>query len=47
MEVKITKMEARLEALRAAGVDVSQWLEKAQGDRAVSRRRKPFRISVY
>lgn len=37
MAVKVTRAEARLEALREVGVDVSRWLEKAQektqGDR--------------
>ena len=28
--VKVTRTEARLEALRGIGVDVSRWLEKAQ-----------------
>ena len=30
MRVKVTRAEARLEALREVGVDVSRWLEKAQ-----------------
>lgn len=30
MAVKVTRTEARLEALREVGVDVSRWLEKAQ-----------------
>ena len=34
MAVKVTRAEARLEALRGVGVDVSRWLEKAQGDRS-------------
>ena len=34
MAVKVTRVEARLEALREVGVDVSRWLEKAQGDRS-------------
>ena len=28
--MKVTRTEARLEALRGIGVDVSRWLEKAQ-----------------
>ena len=28
--MKVTRTEARLEALREVGVDVSRWLEKAQ-----------------
>ena len=36
--VKVTRAEARLEELRAVGVDVSRWLEKAQekGDKSTS-----------
>ena len=29
LEVHVTKAEARLEALRGAGVDVAKWLQKA------------------
>ena len=38
VSVKVTRTEARLEALRAVGVDVSRWLEKAQekGDKSTS-----------
>lgn len=40
MAVKVTRAEARLEALREIGVDVSRWLEKAQektqGERTLS-----------
>ena len=36
VEVKVTKVEARLNALRGVGMDVSQWLEKPQGCRAAT-----------
>lgn len=29
MEVKVTKVEARLEVLRGAGIDINKWLQKA------------------
>ena len=29
LEVQITKVEARLEALRGAGIDINKWLQKA------------------
>lgn len=30
VEVRVTKAEARLEALRAAGIDIHKWLQKAK-----------------
>lgn len=39
LEVQTTKSEARLEALRQAGIDVNKWLQKAErsyGDRTIS-----------
>ena len=30
IEVQVTKAEARLEALRGAGIDVHKWLQKAK-----------------
>lgn len=30
IEVKVTKAEARLEALRGAGIDIHKWLQKAK-----------------
>ena len=30
LEVQTTKAEARLEALRQAGIDVNKWLQKAE-----------------
>ena len=36
VEVKVTKVEARLNALRGVGMDVSRWLEKPQGCRTTT-----------